>query len=42
MFNIFTIISARYDIAPRAPLGKGFIVSIVSLLAILLKHKWLY
>ncbi|KAB2111287.1 hypothetical protein AG0111_0g404 [Alternaria gaisen] len=28
MFNIFTIISARYDIAPRAPLGKGFIVSI--------------
>jgi MFS family permease len=30
MFNIFTIISARYDIAPRAPLGKGFIVSIVS------------
>ncbi|EMD95653.1 hypothetical protein COCHEDRAFT_1200667 [Bipolaris maydis C5] len=28
MFNIFTIISARYDVAPRAPLGKGFIVSI--------------
>jgi Na+/melibiose symporter-like transporter len=30
VFNIFTIISARYDIEPRAPLGKGFIVSIVS------------
>ncbi|KAF1945318.1 general substrate transporter [Clathrospora elynae] len=28
MFNIFTIISARYDIAPRNGLGKGFIVSI--------------
>ena len=33
MFNIFTIISARYDIAPRAPLGKGFIVSIVSFIS---------
>ncbi|KAI1525627.1 MelB Na+ melibiose symporter [Pyrenophora tritici-repentis] len=28
MFNIFTIISARYAIAPRPALGKGFIASI--------------
>jgi hypothetical protein len=30
VFNIFTIISARYDVAPQNGLGKGFIVSIVS------------
>jgi MFS family permease len=28
VFNIFTIISARYEIAPQNGLGKGFIVSI--------------
>ncbi|KAG9193023.1 hypothetical protein G6011_03058 [Alternaria panax] len=28
MFNVFTIISARYDIAPQAQLGKGFIIMI--------------
>jgi hypothetical protein len=28
VFNIFTIISARYEIAPAIGLGKGFIVSI--------------
>jgi len=30
MFNIFTIISARYDAAPKNGLGKAFIASIVS------------